>query len=168
MSNYNRTTRECPVGELQPELRQAVRKYFREHELGNPETETLLCCETVSTQKDTGWLNTLLAGGEEANIHTAMLLTSEWLVWVRKGDQSETVMTAANLTEVRVKPHLSLINKDRGLDIIAFLRDSKSTIRGYVGMGQGPATEKFCDEVVKAVEKVKPPEPKPFARWFGR
>jgi len=47
MSNYHRITRECTVSQLHPELRQAIQSYFQAHDLGNPETESLMCCETT-------------------------------------------------------------------------------------------------------------------------
>jgi hypothetical protein len=167
MSDYNRTTRECPVSQLQPDLRQAIKNYFQEQELGNPDTETMLCCETVSTRKSSGWLSSLLGSGEDTSFHTAMLFTSEWLIWVRKGDQSSTLLNAANLKEIQVKTYASLLNKDNGLEITGYTKDSKGRVRGYVGMGSELAAQKFCEEVEKAVNKVKPPAPKPFSRWFG-
>jgi len=166
MSDYNRTTRECSVSQLQPELRQAVRNYFQEQNLGAPETGTLLCCETVSTRKSAGWLDSLLNGGEDATIHTGMLLGAEWLIWVRKGDRSDTVLTAANLKEIQVRIHASLFNRDYGLEITGFVRDAKTRVHGYVGMGEEPAAQKFCEEVEKAVASLKPPAEKGFNRWW--
>jgi len=166
MSDYERATRECSVSQLQPELRQAIQNYFQEHQLGDPEAETLMCCETVSTRKNVGGLFSLLNGGKDATIHTGMLLTSEWLVWVRKGDQSSIVLTAASLKEIQVKTYLSILNKDNGLEIAGFTRDSQSQVRGYIGMGQEPAAQKFCEEVEKAVASLKPPAEKGFARWW--
>lgn len=167
MSDYNRTTRECSVSQLQPELRQAVQDYFQKHELGDPAAETLMCCETISTRKNVDGIFSFLTSSGDATIHTGMLLTSEWLVWVRKGDRSDTVLTAASLKEIQVKTYLSILNKDNGLEIAGFIRDSQSQVRGYIGMGLEPAAQKFCEEVEKAVAKVKPPAPKPFSRWFG-
>src|SRR3990167_1584687 len=61
MSDYNRTTRECPVSQLRPELFLSLRNYFQEHKLGDLEAETLLCCETISRKKSANrlvsWLN---------------------------------------------------------------------------------------------------------------
>lgn len=162
MSDYDRTTRECTIRQLQPDLREAIQKYFREQSLGDPETETLLCCETVSTRKSSGWLTS----GEDETIHTGMLLGAEWLIWVRKGDRSATVLTAANLKEIQVKIHASLIDRDYGLEITGFVRDAKSRVRGYVGMGKEPAAQKFCAEVEKAVASLKPPAEKGFSRWW--
>jgi len=44
MGNYHRTTRECSMSQLQPELRQAIQSHFQEHDLGDPETESLMSC----------------------------------------------------------------------------------------------------------------------------
>jgi hypothetical protein len=148
-------------------LRQAIQNYFQEQNLGDPETETLLCCETVSTRKNAGGLFSLLNGAEDATVHTGMLLTSEWLMWMRKGDLSGIVLNAANLKEIQVKTYLSILNKDNGLEIVGYIRDSKNQVRGYVGMGPELAAQRFCEEVEKAVAKVQPPAPKPFSRWFG-
>ncbi len=57
MSGYTRTTRDCPVSQLHPGLSQAIREYFQTHLLGDAETETRLCCETISEKRRTqaGW-----------------------------------------------------------------------------------------------------------------
>jgi hypothetical protein len=152
---------------LQPDLRRAIQNYFQEQNLGDPATESLMCCETVSTRKSSGWLGSLLNDGQDETIHTGMLFTSELLIWARKGDRSDTVLTAANLKEIQVKIHASLIDRDHGLEITGFIRDAQSRVRGYVGLGAEPAVQKFCEEVEKAVASSKPPAPKPFSRWFG-
>jgi hypothetical protein len=168
MSDYNRTTRECSVSQLHPELRQAIRSYFQEHQLGNLDTETLMCCETISEKKSLGRLTSLLKGPEEATIHTGMLLTSQWLIWVKKGDQSGTVLNAANLKEIQVRTYASIFAPDTGLEISGFIGDSKSQVRGYVGMGTELAAQKFCEEVQKAIDIINPPPPpKKLPKWLG-
>ncbi|CAG1013341.1 hypothetical protein ANAEL_04674 [Anaerolineales bacterium] len=166
MSDYERATRGCSVSQLQPELRQAIQNYFQEQNLGDPGTEAVLCCETISTRKSSGWLDSLLSGNVDATIHMGMLLTAGLLIWVRKGDRSDIVLTAADLKEIQVKIHASFFDKDNGLEITGFVRDAQSRIHGYVGMGAEPAAQKFCEEVEKAVAKVKPPAEKGFARWL--
>jgi len=56
MGDYTRSTRECSVGQVRPELHLALEEYFQKNSLGNLEAETLLCCETVSEKKESGWL----------------------------------------------------------------------------------------------------------------
>jgi hypothetical protein len=168
MSDYNRTTRECSVSQLHPEIRQAVQSYFLEHELGNPETETLICCETISRKKDFGRLASMLKGPEETTIHTGMLLTSQRLIWVRKGDQSGAVLNAANLKEIQVRAYASIFAPDTGLEILGYISEAKQQARGYVGMGIEPAAQKFCEEVQKAITAANPPPPPTkWPKWLG-
>ena len=53
MSSYTRTTRECPVSQLHPSLLQAVREFFQTHQLGDAETVTRMCCETITEKRTT-------------------------------------------------------------------------------------------------------------------
>ena len=46
MSDYTRTTKECTVDQLHPQLFQAIREYFQTHKMGLLEDEIRLCCET--------------------------------------------------------------------------------------------------------------------------
>ena len=167
MSDYNRTTRECSVSQLHPELRQAIRRYFEEHELGDLEAETLMCCETLSEKKNISRLVSLLKGAEDTTIHTGMLLTSQWLIWVRRGDQSGTLLTAANLKEIQARAFTSILVKDTGLEIFGYIGDSKGKMRGYIGTGSELAAQKFCEEVQKAIANVTPPTQKGWPKWMG-
>jgi hypothetical protein len=160
MSNYNRTTRECSVSQLHPELRQAVQNYFQEHDLGDPETESLMCCETISEKKEVNKLASWLGGDADTTIHTGVLFTSEWLIWARKGDQSDTVLHVASLKEIRVSAHEPLLTREPGLEIAGFAETSKGRVRGYIGMGPEAAAQKFCEAVQKAVAELKPPAKK--------
>jgi hypothetical protein len=167
MSDYNRTTRECFASQLHPELRQAVRRYFQDHKLGDLEAETLICCETISTKKNFGRLVSMLKGDLDTTIHTGMLLTSQQLIWVRRGDKSGIVLTAANLKEIQVRAYVSILAKDTGLEILGYIGESKSNVRGYIGMGEESAAQKFCEEVKKAISIVNPPTQKGWPKWLG-
>jgi hypothetical protein len=165
MSDYIRTTRECSVDQLQPELFQAIQNYFQEHRLGLLQAEALLCCETISHKKSTGKMAAWLNGQSDATLYTGMLLTSEWLIWVHHGDQTGTRLNAANLKQIRAEFYQSPLTKDTGLEIYGYISNSKARVRGYIGMGAGPATEKFCDEVIQAIARVNPPR-KGLFRWL--
>lgn len=167
MSEFNRTTRECPVNQLHPEVFQALKKYFHEKNLGDLETETVLCCETLSTRKNAGGLFSLLSPTADTTIHTGIVLTSEWLVWVRSGDTSGALLSAANLNTIIVNTYKSLFVNDAGLEIIGYISDSKLVVRGYVGMGPEPAAQKFCEEVKQAIVKLNPPKQKSQSKWLG-
>lgn len=167
MSDYNRTTRECSVHQLHPELRKAIQSYFQEHQLGDLEAETLMCCETVSEKKDFGRVTSFLKGGLDTTIHTGMLLTSQWLIWVRKGDQSGMVLNAANLKEIQVKAYASIFAQDAGLEILGYIGDPRKPVQGYIGMGTELAAQKFCEEVQKAITTINPPSPRKLPKWLG-
>ena len=136
MSEYIRTTRECSVNQLRPELLRAIQNYFQEQKLGHLEAETLLCCETVSTKKSTGKVASWLSGAPDATIHTGMLLTSQWLIWVHHGDQSGTRLNAAELKEIRAEVYGSPFTKDISLEIVGHIGNAKGTCRDSSRWGQ--------------------------------
>jgi hypothetical protein len=166
MGDYIRSTRECPVNQVRPELRRALEEYFQKNSLSDLEAETILCCETVSEKKADSWLDTLLGGKEEPVIYTAMLLTSTHLIWARGGQKSSINVNIADLRFIHVKPFSSLFIKDTGLEISGLLGNSKGMKLGYIGMGPEPITQKFCDEVQQAIDKVHPPSASKWPAWM--
>ncbi len=166
MSEYIRTTRECSLKQLHPDLLQAIQNYFLENRLGSLEAETLMCCETISKRKDAekkvSWLN----GNFDIKIYTGMLLTSEWLIWVHYGDQSGILLNAANLKQIQAEFYTSPLTKDAGLEIVGYIGASKSRVRGYVAMGTEPAAQKFCEAVRQAIDKANPPTKKGLFKWL--
>lgn len=167
MSDYNRTTRECSVRQLHPEVFRALKNYFQEQNLGDLETETVMCCETISTRKQAGRLASWLNATADTTVHTGMLLTSEWLIWVRSGDQSGVVLSAANLNSISASAYISLLANDTGLEISGYIEGAKSSNRGYIGMGSESAAQKFCDEVKQAIAKLNPPKQSRWTQWMG-
>jgi hypothetical protein len=164
MSDYIRTTRECSVNQLRPEILQAMRNFFRERELGDVGSDSLLCCETISRKKNDSKMTSLLGDDRDTTLYTGMLLTSQFLLWVHFGDRTGIRLNAAKLSEIQVEFHTSLFSKDVGLEIIGYISDARSRVRGYIGMGTEPAAQKFCEEVKQATLKAKPSTPK---KWFG-
>lgn len=156
MAAYTRSTRECSIDQLRPELSRALREYIQTHAVGN-ETEIIMCCETTSVKKETGALSFLMESGPDAVSYTAMLITADRLMWARSGDKSKTVVVSANLKDIRVNVFDSSILKDTGLEINGYPMGAKWRHRGYIGLGPEPAAQKFCEEVRKAAEKANPP-----------
>lgn len=165
MSEYIRATRKCSVSELHPELLQTIQHYFQEHRLGHLQAETLLCCEIISRRKSSGRLISWLNGTLDDTIYTGLLLTSEWLIWVHYGNQSGIRLNAANLTRIGVDVHTSLFTKDVGLEIVGYVGESNTRVRGQIGMGPEPAAQKFCEEVKQAIAKANPPTTKDVFKW---
>jgi len=166
MSDYHRFTRECSLGQLRPELVRAIREYAQNHrELGNVEVEVLMCCETTSEKKPAGALAALLGDDPNTLLYTGMLVTPQWLIWARHGDQSGVTVSSAKLQDVQVRAFASRLMKDTGIEVSGYIGDSKARVRGYIGMGPEPAAQKFCEQVQKAIEKVNP-KPAKKRQWF--
>lgn len=155
------------MSELRPELGQAIRGYFADHELGDVESETILCCETTSHKKQMGRLQAWLRGDLDATVHTALVLTPQWLLWVRSGDRSGPGLTAAQLTMIQARPYRSLLTGDTGLEVFGYIGDSSHRLRGYIGLGTDPAAQKFCAAVQQAIAQVSPPPRKGLLGWLG-
>ena len=167
MSDYHRTTRECPVSLLRSDLYLAIRNYFQEHKLGDLETETLLCYETISTKKSTSRLVSWLNDDVDTTVHNGILFTSQWLIWVRSGDKSGIHLASADLKQISVRVRTSILTGDTGLEVSGYIEDSKGTMRGFIGMESDLTAQKFCDAVNQAILKVNPPAPKSISRWWG-
>jgi hypothetical protein len=167
MSDYIRATRECSVGQLQPELLQAIQNYFEEQQLGDLEIEARMCCETISRKKRSGKLDSFLGGSEDSTIHMGMLLTTQKLIWVKKGDRSGIQLVSADLKDIRARAYTSILTKDTGLEISGYIGDSKRSVRGYIGMGTEPEAQRFCEEVEKAILEINPPVKRGWPKWLG-
>jgi len=166
MSAYIRFTRECSFGQLRPELVRAIREYAQNHrELGDVEGDVLMCCETTSEKERAGALAALLGDDPDTILYTGMLVTPQWLIWARNGDQSGIVVSSAKLQDVQVRAFASRLVKDTGMEVSGYIGDSKGRVRGYIGMGPEPAAQKFCEQVQKAIEKASPKRAK--KRLFG-
>jgi len=167
MSDYNRTTRECSVNQLRPELFRAVRKYFQEHKLGDLEAETLLCYETTSKKKSVSKLSSWLNNSLDTTIYTGVLFTSEWLIWVRSGDRSGVQLSSADLKQISVKVYYSLLTREAGVEIAGHVEGSKGMMSGVLAMETISIAEKFCDEVNQVIINVNPPSPNKWPKWWG-
>jgi hypothetical protein len=130
--------------------------------------ETISCYETTSERKSAGILTSWLNGRSDTITHVGILLTPERLIWVRWGDQSGALLTAANLKEIRVKVYASVLANDTGLEVYGFIGDSKSRVRGYIGMESASIAQEFCDEIRQAIDKVNPPVKRKILGFLGR
>jgi hypothetical protein len=156
MSNYKRSTRECTLDQLRPELLSAFRGYLQERGRAEAETQIVMCCETTSERKKTSILASLLGEDREEVYYTAAFVTPEWLVWARSGDKTGVTVVSAQLKEIRVKPFASPWVNDAGLEVMGFVEGSRTHMRGYIALGTESAAREFCEAVKQAVEKVNP------------
>lgn len=165
MSEYTRTARECFVTQLHPEIIQELRNYFQEHRLGELEQETQRCCEVISRKKQTGIFSSWMSDKPDMTIYTGIVLTSQRLIWVHRGDRSGILLNAADLHKIGARYFVPLFSKDAGLEIIGYIGESNARVRGYIGLGTDPAAQKFCEEVQQAIVNANPPGPKKIFGW---
>jgi len=168
MSAYLRTTRECPVSQLHPELLQPIQEYFQEHRLGHLESETLICCETFSQKKEAGRTGSWLSGKPDTTIYTGIVLTSEWLIWVHFGDQSGIRLNAAHLSRIRAELYTPPFIQESGLRIAGYIEGANTLVRGYIAMGTGSVVQKFCEEVRQATVNANPSPKRDWSKWLMR
>jgi hypothetical protein len=167
MIGYTSTTQECSASRIHPSLYQAVREYFQTHQVGDLDTETILCCETTSEKQNPGKFASFLDGNPDSTVHLAILLTAEWLIWARSGDRSGTLVTGTKLKLIRVKAFVAKRTKDMQLEVSGFIVDSKDYVRGNLEMGPDVAAQKLCEVVVKAVLNANPPAKRNFFGLTG-
>jgi hypothetical protein len=168
MSDYLRTTRECPFEQLKSELRQPLETSFQENELGTIQ----LCVETLSEPKELGWLASLLGDHATGPVHLAVVLTESHLVWARYSAATGTNVIAADLRFIRVKPFTSFFNRDQGLEISGVVGDVKGSgkggVQGYLGLGPEPATTKLIEAVQAAILVLNPDSGRKWPAWMGK
>jgi hypothetical protein len=168
MSDYRRTTRECTLDQLQPELAHALRKYFQQHQPGSVEAEILMCCETSSARTSTSRLDARLNSDLDTITTLALLLTPQRLIWALNGERSGIVVASAQLKDLRVKVFAPRGTRDFGLDVYGRMENTTVRAGGKLLMGPEEAAKKFGEEVGKAMQKLYPPEKKRARpRWLG-
>jgi hypothetical protein len=171
MSGYTRTTRECSIGQIHPDLYQKIQEYFQIHHLGDMESGTRLCCETISEKRpSSGWrsyLAPILDSERDATIHFAMLLTADRLIWARRGDQSPARVIGCQLNLIQAKAFISSRTRELELQIAGYVGDSKAYLKGVLALGPEPAAQKFCEAVMQANNIANPPPKSSRPKWLG-
>lgn len=152
MNTTTRTTRECSLAELQPDIVAAVHQHVEQYKLGNIESNTLMCCETTSTEKKRG----LFSSGLETSI-TGTLLTPEWLIVAVKKSNDEPVVISGRLKNLQTHDFedsaMFKINPDAGLNITGRYSDVTKQGMVFIGLGPEPAAQKFRQAVGEAIQK---------------
>ncbi|HEY4723148.1 MAG TPA: hypothetical protein VII92_14940 [Anaerolineae bacterium] len=168
MSDYRRTTRECNLDQLQPELAHTLQQYFQQHPLSKVEAEILMCCETSSTRTSTNQLDAWLNRDLDTNTTMALLLTPQRLIWALSGERSGIAVASAQLKDLRVKVFAPKGTRDFGLDVYGRMEYTTVRAGGKLFMGPEAAAKQFCEEIGKAMQKLYPPKTKRARpKWLG-
>jgi hypothetical protein len=142
MKEYQRTTRECSFNELSPDIITAIRKYIEKNDLGNIETNILMCVETVSEKIKQGFFSKVFGGGNYA-VKMAVIVTPERVLWATVDNKNATVVLAARLNEIEVKDFSSDLVEDCGLEIFGSINDFPERATAFIGLGEEDGAQKL-------------------------
>jgi hypothetical protein len=81
----------------------------------------------------------------------------------------EPYSTSAHVTraEIKVKVINSLLAQGNGLEVSGLIEGAGGVMRGVIGLGPEPEAQKFCEQVLLAVEQVNPRPAGKWPTWMG-
>lgn len=154
MSTHTRVTHECTLGDMRPNLANAIDEHIEVFKLGSIKPSVLICCETISTHPKTG----LFAHGDET-IATAMVVTTQLLIWTSEKEQSKPVVTSALLRNINAHDFentaMCQVKPDSGINITGRYTDVTKQGQSFIGLGPNPAGEKFRQVLQHAIQKAQ-------------
>ena len=169
MSQYHRTTRECSLAELLPELAEAIRSYAQQQQWVNLEVEVLACCETTAERTSTNLLEAWLNAGTPTLSHLALIATSERLIWASSNDHVPASVASAKYTEMRLKLSTPKNTAGIAVDIYARMERTHEKTGGRLMLEDNSAAREFCEKVKRATDPLYPPAAeKPRRKWLGK
>ncbi len=166
MSNYRRTTRECTLDQLRPELAEAIRAHAQRQQWNDWEVEITTCCETtaerISANRLDAWLNRRAA----PITYLALIATPRRLIWAFSNDRIGAA--SAQYQQMHLKISRSKNSQDIAVEIFAHMEGTREKAGGRLMLGSNPAAEKFCEEVRNATSQLRPSSAEqPRRKWFG-
>ena len=152
MGDYERTTRECTLDNMHPELAAAFQAYIEKYELEEIAAKAMICCETISTKEK----KILLGSKMEVEI-AGTILTPQWLFWAGGKEKETPGVFLARLHDLRVedyeKSSMYKMIQDTGLNVFGF-QTASGPGSIFIGLGPQPAAQKFRDMLREAISKV--------------
>jgi hypothetical protein len=169
MSDYRRTTRECTLNRLRPELARAIRDHARQQQWDNLEADVLMCCETTAEKISTDRLDAFLHSDIDSITYLALIATPLRLIWAHSGAHTATGAASAQYKDMRLKIFRPKHTQDIAIEIYARMDGTREKAGGRMMLDSSPTAQKFCDAVMRATDILYPPEvEKPRRKWFGR
>jgi hypothetical protein len=177
MSHTQRTTRECTLDELRPELAEAVRAYAQRQQWPNLETEVVACCETTSERISSNRLDAWLNGGAISLSYLALVATPDRLIWAFSGEASSPGAASAGAAsagaasapfkQMRLKIFTPKTTAGIAVEIFARMDGSRDKTGGRFMLDDSPAARHFAEEIKRITDPLYTPE-RPRRKWFGR
>ena len=151
MNAHTRTTRECSLDSLPAEIVAAIRSHIEQYKLGDIESSILICCETISSEKKAG----LFRSSTETTV-SANLITPSLLIIAEKKENEKPGVISGQLKNLNVQNFedsaMFKINPDTGLNITGRYSDVTRQGTAFIGLGTGPAAEKFRKILREAIQ----------------
>lgn len=152
MGDYKRTTRECTLDSMRPELSAAMRAHVTKYNLGDILSDSMMRVETASEKIKKG----LFGGGE--TIYTAAVLTKGWLVWANSGTNVKPHAMSARLNQITVqdyaKSSFAKMISDTGVNVNGLTTDTPEAGSTFIGLEENAAGIKFREALIAAVQSV--------------
>ena len=150
MGDYKRTTRECTLDTMRPELGAALSAHVEKYNLGDVLSQVAVCVETTSEKIKKG----LFGGGE--TIYTAAVLTKDWLVWANCGTKVTPHAMSARLGQITVQDYatssFAKLIPDTGVNVNGLTTDSSEAGTTFIGLEENAAGRKFREALIAAAQ----------------
>lgn len=150
MGDYKRTTRECTLDSLRPELAAALRAHVEKYNLGDILSDARLCIETTSEKIKKGFFG----GGE--TIYSAAVLTKGWLVWANSGTNVKPHALSARLNQITAqdyaKSSFAKMIPDTGVNVNGLKTDTPEAGTTFIGLEENAAGIKFREALIAAAQ----------------
>ena len=150
MGDYKRTTRECTLDTMRPELSAAIRTHVEKHNLGDILSGAGMCIETTSEKIKKG-----LFGGAEI-VYQSAVLTKGWLVWAAGGTKAPMGVLSARLNQITVqdyaKTEFAKMVSDTGVQVHGMYTDMSEAASAFIGLEENAAGRKFREALIAAVQ----------------
>ena len=168
MSHYHRTTRECTLAELRPELAEAIRAHAQRQQWDNLEAEVEACCETTTERTSTNRLDAWLNGDAPTISQLALIATPDRLIWAYSSDRARAGAASMQFTEMNLKIFRPKTTAGIAVDIYGRMDGTRDKTGGRLMLDSSPAAVGFCEKVRRAADPLYThPEEKPRRKWFG-
>ncbi len=169
MSHYHRTTRECSLADLRPELAVAIRAHAQRLQWKDFESTLVACCETTTERSSTNSLDKWLHSSAPQLSHVALMATPDRLIWAYASDRAPAGAASALFKDMRLKLFMPKTSTGIAVDIYARMDGSGVKTGGRFMLEDGLAARHFCDEIKRATDLLRVPEDvKPRRKWFRR
>lgn len=160
MGEWNRSTRECTLDGITPELNVAIQAHIESYNLGSILNDYRTCIETVSQKKKKG----LFSGRGDQSVLVVVILTPVWLVWAVRGDRSGAATLSARLDELVVEDYASTpgykLLPDTGIELTGVFTgrvgmEGNQRVSMFIGLGEEPAALEFKEALMRTIQDIK-------------